>query len=328
MQKKQLSNEQITKLRELRRAGYSWLKIQDETGIERRLAKRAYNEWMHGETLNELKQARLNVAAEALNDHLDYLAKLAAKLRDHLNIPLSSKDTRCSRDLFRNFLETNILRVNYESSQVDTERISWRKRNLNTQIFNSLKQHTEGIIHWQALSEWEETWDNCQGLLSSLKIEGQKVLSNLLNEDKELLQGSKEWSQLEQAREMRTPEEQIIGAEKRMIESVLDAILKRIVNDVRKNIPFGKLIEPEVIITFQVIDQVSVFQEKDLTKKLMIICQNVAQNLLDNQTERLIQLYNEAYKIRKTTDELDGSLEPIILRQIIVTTPRCKLCPA
>jgi len=328
MQKKQLSNEQITKLRELRRAGYSWLKIQDETGIERRLAKRAYNEWMHGETLNELKQARLNVAAEALNDHLDYLAKLAAKLRDHLNIPLSSKDTRCSRDLFRNFLETNILRVNYESSQVDTERISWRKRNLNTQIFNSLKQHTEGIIHWQALSEWEETWDNCQGLLSSLKIEGQKVLSNLLNEDKELLQGSTEWSQLEQAREMRTPEEQIIGAEKRMIESVLDAILKRIVNDVRKNIPFGKLIEPEVIITFQVIDQVSVFQEKDLTKKLMIICQNVAQNLLDNQTERLIQLYNEAYKIRKTTDELDGSLEPIILRQIIVTTPRCKLCPA
>ena len=328
MQKKQLSNEQITKLRELRRAGYSWLKIQDETGIERRLAKRAYNEWMHGETLNELKQARLNVAAEALNDHLDYLAKLAARLRDHLNTPLSSKDTRCSRDLFRNFLETNILRVNYESSQVGTERISWRKRNLNTQIFDSLKQHTEGIIRWQALSEWDETWDNCQGLLDSLKIEGQKVLSNLLNEDKELLQGIKEWSQLEKEKEMRTPEEQILGAEKRMIESVLDAILKRIVNDVQKNIPFGKLIEPEVTITFQVIDQITVFQEKDLTKELMIICQNVAQNLLDNQTERLIQLYNEAYKIRKTTDELDGLLEPIILRQIIVTTPRCKLCPA
>ena len=328
MPKKQLSDEQITKLIELHRAGYSWLKIQEETGIERRLAKRAYNEWMHGKTLNELKQARLNVATETFNDHLDYLVRLAAKLRDHLNTPLSFRDTRYSEDLFRNFLETNILRVDYSLSQVDTERISWRNRNLNKQLFDSLKQHTEEIIRWQAINEWEKAWDNCQALFDNLKVEGQKVLSNLLNEDKDLLQGIKEWSQLERPQETRTPEEQIIGAEKRMIESVLDAILKRITNDVREGIPFGKLIEPKVIINFQLIDRVSIFTEKERIEKLMVLCQDVVQHLLDNQKEPFIQLYNEAYKIRKITDELDGALDPIILRHIIITTPRCKLCPA
>jgi len=328
MPKKQLSDEQINKLIELRRAGYSWLKIETETGIERRLAKREYNEWLHGETLNELKQARLSVAAEAFNDHLDYLVKLAVKLRDYLNTPLSFGDTRCSEDLFRNFLETNILRVSYEFSQVDTERISWRNRNLNKQLFDSLKQHTEEIIRWQALNEWEKAWDNCRELFDNLKIEGLKVLSNLFDEDKELLQGIKEWSQLERAQEMRTSEEQIIGAEKRMVESVLDAILKRIINDVRGSIPFGKLIEPKVIINFQLIDRVSIFTENELIEKLMVVCQKVAQHLLENQTELFIQLYNEAYKIIKTTDELDGALDPIILRQMILLTPRCKLCPA
>lgn len=328
MQKKQLSDEKLNELIELRKAGDSFLKIEGKTGIDRRLAKRAYNEWLHGETLKELKQARLNVAAEAFNDHLDYLVKLAVKLRDYLNTPLSFGDTRCSEDLFRNFLSTNILRVDYSSSQVDTERISWRNRNLNRQLLDSLKQHTEEIIRWQALNEWEKAWDNCQALFDNLKMEGQKVLSNLLNEDKELLQAIKEWSQLERASEIRTPEEQIIGAEKRIIESVLDAILKRIINDVRESIPFGKLIDGKVIINFQLIDRVSIFTEKERIEKLVVICQDVAQHLLDNQIELFRQLYNEAYKIGKTTDELDGILDPIILRQILVTTPRCKLCPA
>jgi len=328
MQKKQLSDEKLNELIELRKAGDSFLKIEGKTGIDRRLAKRAYNEWIHGETLNELKQARLNVAAEAFNDHLDYLVRLAAKLRDHLNTPLSFGDTRYSEDLFRNFLETNILQVDHSSSQVDTERIFWRNRNLNKQLFDSLKQHTEEIIRWQALNEWEKAWDSCRELFNNLKIEGQKVLSNLFDEDKELLQEIKEWSQLERAQEMRTPEEQIIGAEKRMIESVLDAILKRIINDARESIPFGELIEPKVIINFQLIDRVSIFTEEEWIEKLVVICQDVAQHLLDNQIELFRQLYNEAYKIRKTTDELDGILDPIILRHIIITTPRCKLCPA
>ena len=84
MRKKELSDENLAQVRELRQAGHSWLAIQEKTGVERRLAKRTYNEWLDGRSLNELKQARVNVATEALSEHLDSLVKFAERLIDHL----------------------------------------------------------------------------------------------------------------------------------------------------------------------------------------------------------------------------------------------------
>lgn len=103
-------------MRELRQAGHSWLAIQQTTGVERRLAKRTYNDWLDSRSLNELKQARVNVATEALSEHLDSLVKLAERLTDHLDLPRSPQELKSANEHLDILFETNIFGESYELS--------------------------------------------------------------------------------------------------------------------------------------------------------------------------------------------------------------------
>ena len=64
-----MSDEQLTQLINLKRAGSSWVKIQRETGINRRTAKRAYDKWHRSQNLDVFKEARKDAAAQAFRVH-------------------------------------------------------------------------------------------------------------------------------------------------------------------------------------------------------------------------------------------------------------------
>lgn len=306
MQKKELSDDNFDKVRDLREAGYSWLKIQEKTGVERRIAKRAYNEWLRDRTLNELKQARVNVATEAFSEHIDHLIKLAVRLTD-LGPPTSSRETRHADDILRSLLEMSILGEVYESSQADSKRKIQRNYRQNMRLLESLKDHTREKVRWQALDEWGKAWDSCLGLFERLKIEGQQVVTDNINQENDLLQMIKGRSQ----------QEQVV---KRMAQTGLDAILHSILD--------GKFDPecPEVTVTYELVDRVvSIFTEREWIERVREACQNVVETLLKGDLVR--QLYDEIYTIKKVVEELEEVLDPLILRPMILLTPRCKLCP-
>lgn len=311
MRKKELSDDKFDKVRELREASYSWLKIQEITGIERRLAKRVYNDWLHGRTLNELKQARVNVATEAFSEHVDFLVKLADRLTGHLNLPTSSTEIRHANDVLHNLWETNILGEFYELPYGERKRKTQRNYRQNMMLLESLQYHTREKVRWQALDEWKKAWDSCRGLFDKLTMEGQAVVTDILNRETDVLEEIKERSQEE-------------NAIKWLTQTVLDAIWQDILN--------GKLDPeyPKVSVTYQQVDRkASGFTEEEWIERLTDFCQHVAEILLKGQTVLLVrQLHAEAYQMRKAIEELEDMLDPLILRPMILLSPRCKLCPA
>lgn len=311
MRKKELSDDKFDKVRELRETGYSWLKIQKITGIERRLAKRVYNDWLHGRTLNELKQARVNVATQTLSEHVDFLVKLADRLTGQLDLPTSSTEARHSDDVLRDLWEKTILGEFYELPYGERKRRTQRNVRQNLMLFESLRDHTRGKVRWQALDEWKKAWDSCLGLFDKLNIKGQEIATDILNQEDDLSEEIKK----------RSLQENTI---KWMAQVVLDAIWQDIVD--------GKFDPevPKVSISYEQVDRrVSGFTEEEWIRRLTSVCHNLAEILIRNQTVLLIrQLNAECHLMRKAIEELEEMLDPLILRSIILLTPRCKLCPA
>lgn len=76
----ELSESQLESVIQLRqRRGYSWLRIERETHIPRRVAKREYLRWEQQQAREDLQTARREVAAEEFREHLDALLDLAVE---------------------------------------------------------------------------------------------------------------------------------------------------------------------------------------------------------------------------------------------------------
>src|SRR4030067_3259759 len=82
-----ISDFQLTEIIRLKQSGDSWLRIEGKTGIPRRSAKKAYEEWERNQSMEELKRARTDVAKEEFRCHMDDLVELSRYLVDSLYIP-------------------------------------------------------------------------------------------------------------------------------------------------------------------------------------------------------------------------------------------------
>ena len=87
MHRKKLSDKELNKIIRLRQDRASWLRIQRETGIHRQTAKRAYDKWERSKSLEELKEARKDVAAQVFREHMESLVILATSLVSNLAVP-------------------------------------------------------------------------------------------------------------------------------------------------------------------------------------------------------------------------------------------------
>ena len=87
MKKRLLADDEFNQVLKLKQAGASWLKIQREAGIPRRIAQRAYEDWQRNQTGIELKQSRQTVATEAFREHVTSLVGVGTYLAMNLDIP-------------------------------------------------------------------------------------------------------------------------------------------------------------------------------------------------------------------------------------------------
>lgn len=158
MRKRELSDRELSQIRKLRQNGASWLKIEKETRVPRRSAKRSYNDWEHSQSLDELKVARSNVAAVLFREHIDAMLKIARHLATELELRQSPNDERTSQEFLDDLWARPIL-SELEYQQTSKNEAQYIQNN-NLLIYQCLRRHTAADVRWKLLDDWKHGWDN------------------------------------------------------------------------------------------------------------------------------------------------------------------------
>lgn len=316
MRRRDLSHNELAKVIRLRHENASWLKIQRETGIPRRIAQRAYEQYERSQAREELKAARKEVAAEEFRTHLDLLTGFAESIVLTICIPSSPKETRHAKDVLSMLYERDRLHeVDFIPAIDPTERGKRRAALQNQMLFESLQAHTYGKVRWQALGEWEEAWDTSRENLIKLGEEAHEVLSNILDQKSKLTDRIVKGSGKKDAIE-------------RMVDGVLHVVWASI-GKPGQNIPFVRAMSrsdgmTEVIFGEGNLTLGLIFTEVDLAEEVAKACKWAAENLRKGNTTSAI--VKPVSIMKERIKELEEMLDPLRLRPLILGT-QCNLCP-
>ena len=305
----------------LKKSGTSWLKIQHETGINRRTAKRAYEKWEQTKSTDELRKARQDVAAQAFSEHINNLIKLAESLVGALCVPerlcaLGNADEALDR-----FWITNILELERSSTSEPAshgrEHVVWR----NKMLFKSLQEHTRDKVRWQALEEWKEARNSAVWCSRELRSEATEIITNILNNQPDLK------DRVTIAIAGGNVTEKISNG---LMETMWRGILTG--NQERVHVIKGASIftEGQVWLEFYKSDaETRLFlNDVKLAGEVLSIWRRPGCSLRTGLKSNLVQvLTDEVFQMRAKTKELEESLDELLLRPMILLT-RCDLCPA
>jgi len=319
MKKRELSPIELKKVVELRQLGAKWTEIEQETKVERRAAKRAYEKWEKDKEMKEQQAARFRVAAEAFHEHLNDLIRLAESLVSALHVPemlreLNSADEALDQLWMRN-IEGQL--EPFPTSSVERERVVWR----NKMLFKSLQDHTRKKVRWEALEGWKQSRNNAVQYSKELRLKATEVIRNNLNN--------------------------CLGLEKRIKTAIgdndaIEKIANGIIEHIWKGILTGKpdqinaiegislFTEGQVWLEFYKSDSETSFYLNDveLAKEVRNMCRQVVTNLREGTESDLVRkLTDEVSQMQARTKELEESLDELVLRPMILLT-RCDLCPA
>lgn len=312
-----LSDKNLSKVIRLRQARVSWVEIQRQTKIDRRTAKRAYEDWQQSQSVEELKTVRKDVAADEFRKHLYCLIKLAQWLVIGLHVPKSPNETNRAQDVLNSLLQRDVMGecspygLPGTRGKADTD----DNIRLNRLLFQSLKTHTPEL-RWDAFTEWGGAWDKCIQALGKLRGGAREIVGNILNQKVVLAGRIREESGKKDVNE-------------RIVKGVLHMVWQHLSNpdqgfpladttlrsDGRIEVTFGK-------------DSLSVgiiLPEMSLAKEVVVICTWAAQNLDKEDTTRTIA--TEISTMHGRAEELLRMLNPLVLGPRILRT-RCELCPA
>jgi hypothetical protein len=327
MRRKGLSDQELEKVIRLRHAGTSWLRIQNETGIHRRTAKRAYENWQRNQSSAELKEARKIVAAEAFRKHMDSLITLATSFVASLGVPPSPDIKTDATQFLSGLWQSDLLQrwryASIESKEFYQPHQDYPMRDLESNIrenkllFESLQAHTRGTeVRWDALDEWSGARDNCIKVLSKLRQEVSKVVDNYLNLERRLnLIG-------------RIKEQSV---DDKPVERMKEAVFKAVWQGVREDKLDQELIRmversSESQGVLKVADEtLLILKDKSLMEMVVRICNLAANNL--NKGDIVRSLQDEVHIMKTATGALRETLDPLRLTPMILRT-RCDLCPA
>jgi len=311
MRKRYVSDDELNQVIKLKQSGASWMMIQNQTGVPRRSAQKAYEDWQRSQSIDELKAARVDVAAEEFRKHVDLLLKLADSIAVGLKVPETPQVTM-NADQFLESLWEKMYRElrNYQPGQSIEYRERWRFIREYHMLLKSLEYHTREKVHWQLLERWKEAWDNCREHRNNFMSEADTVVASIIDIDANLIKTINDKSQRETAAEM-------------MAQAVL--------NEIWQNIADGTLDleSPEISISYELVDRsVPIHVEKDLFEKIAPTLRQAAETFCIERKEDIIQpLLGDVSRMNAVINALEEMLNPLVLRPLILRT-RCDLCPA
>jgi len=324
MRRRDVSPEELARIIRLRQGNASWLQIQRDTGVPRRIAQRAYAQWGRSQSWEELKIARKDVAAEEFHNHLDCLIKLAEFLVNALHIPAPSSDSTSAKDVLRNLWQRDILseyRVyGLPTKMRGVERYSPETcLRQNLILFKSLRVHTQETVDWKILEQWQTTWDECTGVQGKLRKKMEETLLKTLNQkpgfEDRIVRGSGKEDVIE-----RMADGWLYDLWQRILAGKTDQL------PVLRTVPVGDA-KVEVVFGEDSFSRNLYFTNSALAKEVEDTGLWAAKNLEVARKEDIIKLVDDVRIMRKAIDQLTEMLNPLILRPTILRT-RCDLCPA
>lgn len=333
MRRRDVSPEELAKVVTLRQSATSWLQIQRDTGIPRRIAKRAYEEWGRSQSREELKAARKDVAVDEFRNHLASLVKLAEFLVKALDIPEPSPHPIGAKEVLHNLWQQDIVGEYGAYGLLSRDEVSysrrsdtWNRLRQNQLLFQSLRDHTHGKVDWEILDQWGNARDECTRAQVELREEASEILLNILKQKQgvidRLAKGREEGKQ-------QLMEQMVDGILHAVWQNILagkpdqsPAVQTRSVDDVRAEVVFGEHDPSRNLISHNLR-----FTGTGLAEEAKDICVWVANNLGIERREDMYSLVKDVGTMRKAIDQLTGMLNPLMLRPMILQT-RCDLCPA
>ena len=179
MRKKYISQENLEDIIRLVKLGASWLRIQTETGIPRRSAKLAYEEYLRSELGGDLKAARQQVVSEQFNTHMHDTISLAQLVSSCIGEP-AVRDKRTFEEVMSEIMKIDVRTNRIRSPLSGNTTFSELVIRQNKILFQSLKVHTGGKIDWKILDEWgtaRNIWINNYNILTE---EAGIMINNLI----------------------------------------------------------------------------------------------------------------------------------------------------
>jgi len=327
MKKIVLSNSQLQQVINLRDIGISWVKIEKETGIARRIAKREYDEWVGKRSQRQLEDARKEVVAQEYRMHLDLLSRMANLLLDSLVIPHPLTDLRRADEVMSQFLAKDF----YQDQPSFGPRLGDQQRDkrvirMNELLFKSLRDHTQRKVPWQALDEWKEARNSCVGDIIKMRKEINKVLTNIMNQKAYLKK------KLDKVYKNARVIEDVIGGimTNTWLNGVTGVNSKVIVmkgasltSQGTAWINFNNNTPAEIKITF---DREGPSDNEFLAREVSGVSRWAIENLLKGKSDLIQKMKREVSKMQENNSRLEAVLNPLVLRPIILNT-QCDICP-
>jgi len=318
MRRRDLSHKELAKVITLREENASWLKIQRETGVPRRIAQRAYEQWRHSQAREELKAARKDVAAEEFRTHLGLLTGFAESIVLSIGIQSSPTDMRDAKEVLSMLWQRDRLHeVDFIPAIDPTERGKRRAALQNQLLFESLRSHTYGRVRWQALGEWEDAWNTSRENLIKLREEAHEALSNILDQKPKLTDRIVKGSGKKDAIE-------------RMVDGVLHVVWPSILTGkLDQKFPLVRAMSrsdgmTQVIFGDSNLTLGLIFTEGDLAEEVAEACKWAAKNL--DKGKMTSAVAKQVNVMKERIKELEEMLDPLRLRPLILGT-QCELCP-
>lgn len=285
--------------------------IQNQTGVPRRSAQKAYEDWQRSQSIDELKAARVDVAAEEFRKHVGQLINIVESLAGGLEVPKTPKTTINAEDYLDSLWEKIYREIQgYDLFQTIENRERQRFLHQYHMLLKSLEYHTREKVHWQLLGKWKEAWNDCTDHLNDFENEIDTVASNIIDIDANLIKTINDKSQQETAAKM-------------MAQVVLNVIWQNIADGI---------LDPEnpnIDISSELVDSsVPLGVDKDLFEKIAPVLRKAVETFCIERKENIIQpLIGDVSRMNAVINALEEMLNPLVLRPLILRT-RCDLCPA
>lgn len=305
----------------LKETGASWLRIQGDTGIPRRSARRAFEEWERSKSTEELRIARTNVAAEEFRKHLDMLSSLAESLVVSLHLPQTMEGLQDADGVlgvvWRKEFDQVTSSTIPQSASYDEDRTIRR----NDRLFRALQDHTREKVRWQTLIEWKQARNDYCAHLKSLHSEAGKILSNIHKNELYLKSSIKKLEVRGNA---------IDAIATGVVEAVIWGFLTSKPEEVHAwegtsltskgtfGVIFGDATRPPSLLCL----------DMDPAKGIVKACKWAIDNLRKGEKSDLLQaVAHDIQEMHGKAKELEDMLDVLALRPLILRT-RCDLCPA
>ena len=311
MRKRYVSDDELNQIIKLKQAGASWLKMQNQTGVPRRSARNAYEDWQRSQSIDELKAARVGVATEEFRKHVDLLINVAESLAGGLEVPATPKTTKNADELLYSLWDKSYQELkNFQPGK--TIEIRKRQRYIREyqMLLKSLQYHTQEKVHWEVLEDWKQAWNSSINHLKRLEGKADSIADNITKTDASLFE----------IINSKNGQDKVEG---RLAQAVLTVIWQNIVDGTLNTE------NPEIYFSYELLDKnYPIHMDKELFEKIANTLRQVAEAFCAERKKDIIQpLINDACRMSGAINTLEEMLNPLVLRPLILRT-RCELCPA